>query len=92
VLFQFAAYGGGTDSSERHQSREQLRGWAQTCPTLLRNEEDRLWFANLLRVGASPEIGYAIDGVDSVLATVLFIDLVGSSALAAELGDRGGPS
>jgi class 3 adenylate cyclase/pimeloyl-ACP methyl ester carboxylesterase len=175
VLFQFSAYGGGTDIPEWQASRQQLRGWgtrefgdqmlAQTCPTLLRSEEDRLWFANMLRVGASPEIGYALNemyaesdlratlptirvptlvlyrgsiakeelgdsaarfpnarlveiagsdywglflspeiideieqfvdglevdvGVDSVLATVLFTDLIGSSALAAELGDRG---
>jgi class 3 adenylate cyclase len=139
---------------------------AEICPTLLRSEADRVWFANWLRVGASPEIGYALNvtyagsdvtdvlptigvptlvvvrgrlakemgaaeaadlipgarlvqlagsdywGVflspeivdeveafvatlgaeaepDTVLATILFTDLVGSTAKAAELGDRG---
>jgi len=138
---------------------------ADICPTLLRSEADRVWFANWLRVGASPEIGYALNvtyadsdvtdvlptigvpalvlvrgplakehgaaepadlipgarlvelagsdywGVflspeivdeveafvatlgaeaepDTVLATILFTDLVGSTAKAAELGDR----
>jgi class 3 adenylate cyclase len=138
---------------------------AHNCPTLLRSEADRLWFANWLRVGASPEIGLALNkaynqgdvqdvfrairvptlvvhrtdetaehaaeaaalipgarlerlagedifGIflspeivdrieafaatldaepepESVLATVLFTDIVDSTAKAAELGDRG---
>jgi class 3 adenylate cyclase len=33
----------------------------EICPTLLRSEADRVWFANWLRVGASPEIGYALN-------------------------------
>jgi class 3 adenylate cyclase len=137
---------------------------ATICPTLLRSEADRLWFANCLRVGASPEVAYALNrafsdsdlrevlpairvptlvltrgdsemttskstarlipnarlavlagsdywgtflspeiveeieafvatleadvGSESVLATILFTDLVGSTAKAAELGDR----
>jgi class 3 adenylate cyclase len=138
---------------------------AEICPTLLRSEADRVWFANWLRVGASPEIGYALNvtyaasdvtdvlptiraptlvlvrgelakgqgaaevadliprarlvelagsdywGVflspeivdevegfvatlgagaepETVLATILFTDIVGSTAKAAELGDR----
>ena len=139
-----------------------------TCPTLLAEEEGRHWFANWLRVGASPAMGYELNrafeqtdmsdvytavrvptlvlyretpvtpqtpteslavaalvpdsrsmrvsgtdywGIflspeisdeierlvagepapavpDSVLATVLFTDIVGSSARAQELGDR----
>jgi class 3 adenylate cyclase/pimeloyl-ACP methyl ester carboxylesterase len=175
VVFQFIARGDGLDSPEWQQTREQLARWgtqgladewlAQICPTLLRSEADRVWFANHLRTGASPEIGYAlneayfasdvtdilptirvptlllyrgesmrssaehaaaaipggrvhalagsdywgmflspeiVDVIDafaatlegervpeSVLATVLFTDIVGSSAKAAELGDRG---
>jgi len=33
----------------------------QTCPTLAANEEDRRWFANSLRVGASPEVAYVLN-------------------------------
>lgn len=177
VLFQFSAYddSGGSESPYWQTARERLRGWgtqdftdsliAETSPTLLRSEADRVWFANALRVGASPEIGLALnlafadsdlrdvlpsirvptlllsrgelarpdaeDAVrripgaqlvqlagsdyalaflspeivdeveafvatlgapsdpESVLATILFTDLVGSTAKAAELGDRG---
>lgn len=140
-----------------------------TCPTLAKDEEARRWFANWLRVGASPAMGYELNrafqetdmsevygavrvptlvmyretpgvplnsreslavaelipgarasrvsggdywGVflspdiadelehlaagepapkvpDSVLATLLFTDIVGSTVRAAELGDRG---
>jgi class 3 adenylate cyclase len=174
ILFQFAAYGGGSETPYWHESRKGLRFWgtqqladqflAEICPTLLRSEADRVWFANWLRVGASPEIGYALnltfadsdlrevlrtirvptlvvyrgsamragaeDAVgriagarllqiagndywgtflspeitdeieafvttlgaevepEGVLATILFTDLVGSTAKAAELGDR----
>jgi class 3 adenylate cyclase len=31
------------------------------CPTLLASDEDRLWFANYCRVGASPAVAYAIN-------------------------------
>jgi class 3 adenylate cyclase len=174
VLFQFLAAGTGSDDPYWQHSREELRAWgtqafadrllAEICPTLLRSEADRSWFANSLRVSASPEIGYAlnmtyadsdvrqvlptirvptlvlfrgsemredagqsaaripgarlveiagsdywgmflspeivdeIDGFvatlgaeverEGVLATILFTDLVGSTATAAELGDR----
>jgi class 3 adenylate cyclase/pimeloyl-ACP methyl ester carboxylesterase len=174
VVFQFPASGEGLDVSQRELDRLQLH-WgtqqysdemlAQICPTLLRSEADRLWFANCLRVGASPEVAYELNkafaesdlrevlpairvptlvlyrgqmmeeqaretaslipdtrlvrlegedywavflspeivgeieafadslGIepepDSVLATVLFTDLVGSTVKAAELGDRG---
>jgi class 3 adenylate cyclase/pimeloyl-ACP methyl ester carboxylesterase len=175
VLFQFISRGEGSDSPYWQQASKLLRDWgtqeladgflAEICPTLLRSEADRVWFANWLRVGASPEIGFAlnmtyadsdvsdilptigvptlvlvrgeqvrelgavetaelipsarfveVDGSDywgiflspeivdeieafvatlgaevepeSVLATVLFTDLVGSTAKAVELGDR----
>jgi class 3 adenylate cyclase len=177
VLFPFAAYAdsGASESPYWQTARQRLRGRgtqaftdtliAETSPTLLRSEADRVWFANALRVGASPEIGLALnlafadsdlrdvlpsirvptlllsrgelarpdaeDAVrripgaqlvqlagsdyalaflspeivdegeafvatlgapsdpESVLATILFTDLVGSTAKAAELGDRG---
>ncbi|MGE5272601.1 MAG: alpha/beta fold hydrolase [Verrucomicrobiota bacterium] len=175
VLFQFLSHGEGSDSPYWQQASKLLRDWgtqeladrflAEICPTLLRSEADRVWFANWLRVGASPEIGFAlnmtysdsdvsdilptigvptlvlvrgelareqgaaetadlipharlveVEGADywgiflspeivdeveafvamlgaeqepeSVLATILFTDLVGSTAKAAELGDR----
>jgi len=31
------------------------------CPSLLSSEEDRRWFANWLRVGASPAVAYALN-------------------------------
>jgi len=171
ALFQAAAY---DDRPEEQQLRWIREGWgtltfadellALVCPTLHRNPEDREWFANAMRVGASPAAGYALNrmwsetdlrdvlpaihvptlvisrgemaesyaldvaarirgsryvriaGVDywgtflspeiadeierfvatleqapepnTVLATVLFTDLVGSSELAGRLGDR----
>jgi class 3 adenylate cyclase/pimeloyl-ACP methyl ester carboxylesterase len=172
ALFQAAAY---DDRPEVEQELRWLReGWgtlafadelcALVCPTLHRNPEDRAWFANSMRVGASPAAGYALnrmwsetdlrdvlpaihvptlvmsrgelaesDSLDvaariqgsryvriagfdyseaflspeivdeieqfvatlerapepeTVLATVLFTDLVGSSELATKLGDR----
>jgi len=175
VLFQFFSHGEGSDSPYWQQASRSLPNWmtqeladqwlSEICPTLLRSEADRVWFANWLRVGASPEIGYALNmtyadsdvrevlptirvptlvlvrgqlakeqgaasevelfpnarlvelaGSDywgsflspeivdeieafvaalgaevepeSVLATVLFTDLVGSTAKAVELGDR----
>jgi len=176
VGFQFFAFLGKADDPNWQAELLELRAtWgtqefadrllADACPTLLRSEADRLWFANSMRVGASPEVGYElnkafhendlrdvcaairvptllmyrgpvavqegaresaalipgaklvrIDGndyfgvflspeivdeieafvdalgveaePDSVLATILFTDLVGSTAKAAELGDR----
>ena len=31
------------------------------CPTLYASEEERRWFANWLRVGASPAVAYALN-------------------------------
>jgi class 3 adenylate cyclase len=173
ALFQFAP-SLRPELTDWNRWRDTLKQWgtqlfadqllAEICPTLLRTESDRLWFANWLRVGATPEIGYALNetyshsdvrgvlptirvptvlltrgdiaidelgdapalipnarhvrlggddawgaflspeivdeleqladeaGVssagESVLATILFTDIVGSSELAAELGDR----
>ena len=30
-----------------------MSSWSWNCPTLYASEEERLWFANWLRVGAS---------------------------------------
>lgn len=71
VLFQYLVRHFGLDSAQWQASRESLRHWgtqrlademlASICPTLLRSEADRVWFANSLRVGASPEIGFALN-------------------------------
>jgi pimeloyl-ACP methyl ester carboxylesterase/class 3 adenylate cyclase len=72
VLFQFPAYGRGADDPQWVVELENVRrSWgtqefgdqllARICPTLLRSEADRLWFANFLRVGASPEVGYELN-------------------------------
>ena len=172
VVFQAAAY-----ETRINAAQELLRlrqGWgtlaysgellAEICPTLHREPAEREWFANELRVGASPAAGYALNRMwsetdlrdilsaihvptlvmargafgekdsrevtervrnsryvrvpgddywgmflspeipeelerfvatlehapepETVLATVLFTDLVSSSELAAQLGDR----
>jgi len=169
VLFQVLPRGWQGDLARLDEwgTQELADGFlADICPTLLRSEADRVWFANWLSVGASPEIGYALNvtyansdvtdvlptigvptlvlvrgrlardqgaaepadlipgarlvelagsdywGVflspeivdeveafvatlgaeaesETMLATILFTDLVGSTAKAAELGDRG---
>ncbi|HEY7604699.1 MAG TPA: adenylate/guanylate cyclase domain-containing protein [Gaiellaceae bacterium] len=71
ALFQFITHGEGSDSPYWQEASRTLRGWmtqevadqwlAEICPTLLRSEADRVWFANWLRVSASPEIGYALN-------------------------------
>jgi class 3 adenylate cyclase len=175
VLFQFPPYGAAEHDPAQQAQLDRLRVmWgtqqysdellAVVCPTLLRSEADRLWFANCLRVGASPEVAYELNkaffesdlrevlpaikvptlvlvrgevegdisratarlipdarlvelagsdywgtflspeiadeleafaaatetghAFDTVLATILFTDLVDSTAKAAELGDR----
>ena len=177
VLFQPTAYGARTVSDEDidREVAELRERWGtqelcdellgSTCRTLLADEQDRLWFANWLRVGATPAVAAALvrtwfetdlrdllpavrvsalvpyrlnevnepharevaelipsahllrvsgedywgiflspeipeeverfvagepppDVPDTVLATVLFTDIVGSTEKAAELGDR----
>jgi class 3 adenylate cyclase len=174
VLFHPSAHEEGVQVEDLEQELARLRrGWGtqeycdemlqEACRTLLAKDEDRLWFANWLRVGATPAVAYALNrawaetdlrdvlpavhvptlvlhrpimeeaartvaslipharavrvsgedywGIflspeipdeverfvageevplvpDTVLATVLFTDIVGSTARAAELGDR----
>jgi class 3 adenylate cyclase len=60
------------DESEARQGLAELRDrWGTRaysdellrhgCPTLYEHEEDREWFANHLRVGASPAVAYALN-------------------------------
>jgi class 3 adenylate cyclase/pimeloyl-ACP methyl ester carboxylesterase len=69
VLFQAAAF---EDRADIEQGLLRLReGWgtlayaeellAQICPTLHETPEEREWFANAMRVGASPAAGYALN-------------------------------
>ncbi len=72
VLFHPLARGPGIEDRETQQSLSELReGWGDQawcdellqngCPTLFADEDDRRWFANWLRVGASPEVAYALN-------------------------------
>jgi class 3 adenylate cyclase len=72
VLFQFPPYGGGAEDPGWTASLDRLRRlWgtqefadqmlAEICPTLLRSAADRMWFANWIRVGASPEVAYRLN-------------------------------
>jgi class 3 adenylate cyclase len=59
------------DERDVHELGELREGWGKqdwcdsllaiSCPTLHANEEDRRWFANWLRVSASPAVAYALN-------------------------------
>jgi class 3 adenylate cyclase len=72
VLFHPKTKGEGTEDREVQEDLSDLRErWgtqaysdellAEAAPTLYRNEDDRRWFANWLRVGASPAVAYALN-------------------------------
>jgi len=72
ALFQPAVRGLGTDDRETQDELSDLRArWgtqefanellAQNCPSIASNEQDRLWFANWLRLGATPAVAYALN-------------------------------
>jgi class 3 adenylate cyclase len=72
VLFHPRAKGEGTDDREVQQGLNELRerwgtqAWCDDlfrlgCPTLYEDEENRRWFANWLRVGASPSVAYELN-------------------------------
>ena len=72
VLFHPVAKGWGIDDLEMQRELSELReqwgtrAWCDQllrngCPTLYRNEADREWFANWIRVGASPEVAYGLN-------------------------------
>jgi len=73
VLFQPSAHGGHWEGPERMEEelRELRAEWGtqqwcdgllrESAPTLSTNPADREWFANWLRVGASPSVAYALN-------------------------------
>jgi class 3 adenylate cyclase len=72
VLFHALAKGEGLESESVRQELARLReGWGTQewcdellrwgCPSLADNEDDRRWFANELRTGASPAVAYALN-------------------------------
>jgi class 3 adenylate cyclase/pimeloyl-ACP methyl ester carboxylesterase len=85
VVFQPSARGGHWESPEEveEELRELREQWGtqewcdellrQLAPTLAESEEDREWFANWLRVGASPSVAYALNRAfyDTDLSDVL---------------------
>jgi class 3 adenylate cyclase/pimeloyl-ACP methyl ester carboxylesterase len=84
VLFHPVARGPGIEDRERQQDLSELRerwgdqAWCDEllrigCPTLYADSIDRDWFANWLRVGASPAVAYALNRafVETNLSEVL---------------------
>jgi class 3 adenylate cyclase/pimeloyl-ACP methyl ester carboxylesterase len=72
VLFHAVAKGPGVESEENQRGLAELReGWgteeffdellANGGASLGRTEEDRRWFANWLRISASPAVAYALN-------------------------------
>jgi class 3 adenylate cyclase len=85
VVFQPSARGGHWESPEEMEKelRELRERWGtqewcdellrQLAPTLAERDEDREWFANWLRVGASPSVAHALNRAfyDTDLSDVL---------------------
>ena len=71
ALFQASAYETRSPSDVDQELRELRERWgtldhaskllAQICPTLYESAKEREWFANQLRVGASPAAAYAVN-------------------------------
>lgn len=72
VLFHPVVRGHGLEDRRVQEELSALReGWGEQawcdellrlgCPTLYANEEDRRWFADWLRVSASPAVAYALN-------------------------------
>lgn len=72
ILFHGLVIGPGTETREMQTELSELReGWGTQrladhllewgCPTLAGDDAYRRWFANSLRVGASPSVAYALN-------------------------------
>jgi class 3 adenylate cyclase len=72
VLFHPMVRGPGIEGRGAQETLSALRnGWGEQewcdellrlgCPTLYASEDDRRWFANWLRIGASPAVAYALN-------------------------------
>jgi class 3 adenylate cyclase len=72
AMFHPRAYGGGVENADIAMTLADIRDrWGtdaladeimqEGCPSLLSSEDDRRWFANYLRVGASPAVAYALN-------------------------------
>jgi class 3 adenylate cyclase len=72
AMFHPRAYSDGVEKADVATSLADIRDrWGtdaladeimqEGCPSILSSEEDRRWFANYLRVGASPAVAYALN-------------------------------
>jgi class 3 adenylate cyclase len=72
ALFHPRAYGSGLEDPDGIAELADLRDrWGtdalsdeimhEGCPSLCQSEEERRWFANYLRIGASPAVAYALN-------------------------------
>jgi class 3 adenylate cyclase len=72
ILFHPRAYGDGLEDADVAGVLADVRDrWGtdaladeimrEGCPSLLPSEDDRRWFANYLRIGASPGVAYALN-------------------------------
>jgi class 3 adenylate cyclase len=71
VLFHPIAHTPAPDAETLEELSELRKGWGTQawcddlllwgCPTLHANPDDRRWFANSLRVGATPAVAYALN-------------------------------
>jgi class 3 adenylate cyclase len=72
VLFHAIVKGPGMESESTQQVLAELRkGWGnqewcdglmrEVCPSIAGSEDERRWFANELRAGASPAVAYALN-------------------------------
>ena len=99
VVFQPSARGGHWESAEETEEEllELRERWGtqewcdallrQNAPTLAENEEDREWFANWLRVGASPSVAYELNRAFDLTDLTDVLPAVRVPALVVYRGD-----